>query len=165
VVSHCPSKCLSRFRNWSGLPCRLILLLLVYISLAGPLFLAAQTTSIVQGTVTDQQHLAITEAEISLSSPTLPRDIRTATDFDGSYRVAGLQPGSYDLRVSKNGFADKTYRGLTVTLNRLSILDVVMAISPVKEEITVSGDPPLLETTISLDGSQYPPTANRANAN
>jgi hypothetical protein len=156
-VSHCPSKCPSHFRNWSGLPCRLILLSLLYISLSEPLFLAAQTTSILQGTVTDQQHLAIMDGEVTLSSPTLPHDIKTTTDAGGSYRVPGLLPGSYDLRVSKNGFADKTYRGLTVTVNRLLILDVVLAISPVKEEITVSGDPPLLETTISSTGATILP--------
>jgi len=79
------------------------------------------------------------------------------TDGRGAYRVPGLPAGTYDLRVAKDGFADRAYRELTITVNRLLILDVVMAISPVREEITVSGDPPLLETTISSSGATILP--------
>src|SRR5262250_3205142 len=100
IVYQRPPKCSSScLRNRSKLPYRLILLTFICIRLAGPIQLAAQTTSILQGTVSDQQHLAITDATITLSSATLPRDIKTSTDAGGSYRIPGLLPGSYDLRV------------------------------------------------------------------
>ena len=76
-------------------------------------------------------------ARITLSSPTLPRDLVTKTDATGAYRVPGLPAGTFNLRVAKDGFADRAYREPTITVNRLLILDVVMAISPVREEITV----------------------------
>jgi len=44
-----------------------------------------------------------------------------------------------------------------VTVNHLLILDVVLAISPVQEVITVSGSLALLETTISSSGATIPP--------
>lgn len=49
------------------------LLLCVVLSVA-PLRLAAQTTSVIEGTITDPQHLAITGAEITLSGYADRRD-------------------------------------------------------------------------------------------
>ncbi len=123
----------------------------------GPLRLAAQTTSTIQGTVTDEQHLAVVGAGIVLSGPMAFTDIQTTADAIGSYRITGLPAGIYDLRVTKPGFADKVYQKVTVTVNRLLMIDVVLGISTVKEEVTVSGDPPLLQTTISSSGTTILP--------
>jgi len=122
-----------------------------------PLRLAAQTTSIIQGTVTDQQDLAVGGAVVTLSSAMSPSDIQMVTGPTGSYRIPGLLAGTYNFRVAKPGFADQVYHGLTVTVNRSLTLDVVLAISTVKEQVTVSGDPTLLETTISSSGATILP--------
>jgi hypothetical protein len=136
----------------------MILLSLLCVTLAArPSPLAAQTTSTLQGTVTDQQHLAIVGAAITLNGPMLASEIDVRSDTVGSYRIPGLQAGTYNLRVEQPGFAAKVYEDLTVTLNRLLILDAVLAISTVQEVITVSGDAPLLETTISSSGATILP--------
>ena len=135
----------------------ILLSLLCAVLAVGPFRLAAQTTSIIQGTVTDEQHLAVVGAAIILRGPMSTTEIQITTDAAGSYRIAGLLAGTYDLRVAKPGFADKVYHKLTVTVNRLLIIDVVLAISTVKEEVTVSGDPPLFETTISSSGTTILP--------
>jgi len=133
-------------------------LLLLYLTLAlRPSPLAAQTTSTLHGTVTDPQHLAIVGAAITLGGPMLASEIGTTSDAIGSYRIPGLQAGTYSLQVTQPGFAIKRYENLTVTVNRLLILDVVLAISTVQEVITVSGNPPLLETTVSSSGATILP--------
>jgi outer membrane receptor protein involved in Fe transport len=140
------------------LPDQLILLLFLFAFWATqPIRLAAQTTSTLRGTVTDQQHLAIEGATITLSGSILANKIETSSDSTGSYRIPGLQAGTYSLRLAQPGFADKVYEQLTVTVNHLLILDVVLAISTVHEVITVSGNPPLLETTISSSGATILP--------
>jgi hypothetical protein len=132
----------------------LILLSLLFIHLAAqPSRLAAQTTSTLRGTVTDQQHLAIVGATLTLSGPMLARQIETTSDAMGSYRIPGLAAGTYGLHVALPGFATEIYERLTVTVNRLLTLDVVLAVSAVEEVITVSANPPLLETTISSSGA------------
>jgi hypothetical protein len=135
----------------------LILLSLLSVALAEPSTLVAQTTSTLRGTVTDQQHLAIVGATITLRAPMLVSGIETTSDTMGSYRIPGLQVGTYSLQVAQSGFAAKRYQDLTVTVNHLLILDVVLAISPVQEVITVSGSLALLETTISSSGATIPP--------
>jgi hypothetical protein len=157
-------------RRWSGfspkyarvssakLPHRPILLLLLCLTLTlRPLPLTAQTTSTLRGTVTDQQHAAIVGATLRLSAPMLASEIEATSDAVGSYRIPGLQAGTYSLRVAQPGFAVKLYEDVTVTVNRLLILDVVLAISTVQEVIAVSGNPPLLETTISSSGATILP--------
>jgi outer membrane receptor protein involved in Fe transport len=139
-------------------PRGLIFLTLLYFLLAArPLPLTAQTASTLRGTVTDQQHLAIVGATVTLSGPILVGEIATTSDAVGSYRIPGLQAGTYRLQVAQPGFAVKLYEDLTVTVNRLLILDIVLAISTVQEAITVSSNPPLLETTISSSSTTILP--------
>src|SRR6266542_457201 len=69
------------------------LLLFCIVLAADSTHLAAQTTSIIQGTVTDPQGLAIAGAAITLSGPMLADEITATSDEIGSYRVPGLQPG------------------------------------------------------------------------
>src|ERR1043166_6496876 len=117
--------------------------------------LAAQTTSVVYGTVTDSQGVAIVGATISLSGSMLEDTI--TSDRTGSYGVAGLQPGTYTLRVSKPGLAAKTYQDLAVTVNRSLVVNVVLPVSAVREAITVSAKPPLLESSNSSSGATILP--------
>ncbi len=137
---------------------RLVFLLFLFVfSAAQSNPLAAQTTSTLRGTVTDQQHLAIVGAMMTLSAPILTSEIEATSDSIGAYRISGLQPGTYNLRVAQPGFAVKFYADLTVTVNRLLILDVVLAVSTAQEVITVSANPSLLETTISSSGETILP--------
>lgn len=137
-------------------PTWLIFLLFLCVAVAA-LPLVAQTTSIIQGTVTDHQHLAIVGAEIKVKGPVLASEVEITSDANGSYRIPGLQPSTYNVEVAKRGFAVKRYDGLTVTVNRSLILDVVLAISTTQEVITVSANPSLLETTISSSGATILP--------
>ena len=93
----------------------LSILLLLFVAI--PTRLVAQTTSVVEGTVLDTWGQAIVDAEITVSGPVLAREIKISSDMTGSYRVPGLQPGSYHLHVAKPGFAVQVYQGLAVTVN------------------------------------------------
>jgi len=135
----------------------MILLSWLNVALAVPSPLAAQTTSTLRGSVTDQQHLAIVGATITLHAPMLASEIETTSDVMGSYRIPGLQAGTYSLQVAQPGFAAKRYQDLTVTVNHVLILDIVLAISTVQEVITVSGNLPLLETAVSSSGATIIP--------
>jgi carboxypeptidase family protein len=67
---------------------------------------------------------------MTLSAPILASEIEVTSDSIGAYRIPGLQAGTYSLRVAQPGFAVKVYEDLPVTVNRLLILDVVLADSP-----------------------------------
>jgi hypothetical protein len=134
--------------------CRFPLVLLVgLLFLAMPMRLPAQTTSVIEGTVLDTQGQAIVGVEISLSSPVLGREIKILSSLTGSYRVPGLQPGTYQLRAVKPGFTVQVYQGVEITVNYLLTFDIVLAVSPVEAEVTISSTAPLLEAASSSSGA------------
>jgi len=127
-------------------------LLLWAVSCAEPGPLAAQVVSVLHGTVIDPQGLAIQGAEITLSGPMLSGETKVTSDLRGSYRIPGLQAGTYSLRVTRSSFATKVHQGLTVTVNRALNFDVVLAVSPKQTEIMVSANPPLVDPAVSSSG-------------
>jgi outer membrane receptor protein involved in Fe transport len=119
--------------------------------------LQAQTTSVVEGTVTDQQSLALAGADIRVSSAALAIDRHTATDASGVYRVIGVPAGVYTITASKTGFVPETLRPLEVTVNRKIALNMVLRVEGQIEKVEVAGVAPLLEITTSSSGATIVP--------
>src|SRR6266403_5387884 len=80
--------------------------------------LAAQTTSVIEGRVTDQQGLAIEGVTVNVRNMAAAIDRGTVTDASGEYRLVGLAAGIYAVTASKAGFASGTVASLEVTVNR-----------------------------------------------
>ncbi len=119
--------------------------------------LPAQTTSTITGTVRDKQGLAVTGAQVHAASAELAIDHSTTTEGDGSYRLASLPPGIYEIKVSKDGFETEIFKGIEVTLNRTLVYDVTLQIGSINQTVEVSSAAPLLETTISSTGTTITP--------
>lgn len=116
-----------------------------------------QTTSVIQGTVVDPQGLAIAAAEVTISGSDRVGAIELQTDLNGSYRLAGLPSGNYNVRVTKPGFGAKLYELLPVTVNRVLTFDIELSVSQAREEVRVSAAAPLLDATVSGSGSTITP--------
>src|SRR5215470_9679965 len=130
-------------------------LLLGVCAIAPALF--AQTTSTVEGTVTDHQGLGISGAEVSIASNILAVSKKTTTDANGSYQVAALPAGIYTLTVSHTGFNTQILKDLEITLNRTFRFNVSLEVGTVQQKVEVSGQIPLLETTSSSEGATIVP--------
>lgn len=129
-------------------------------SLAFPLVpaLLAQTTSTIEGTVTDHQGLAISGAEVSVTANTLAVSKKTTTDANGNYQIAALPAGIYTLTVSHAGFSTEEFKDLEITLNRTLKFNVLLAVGTVEQKVVVSAEIPLLETTSSSEGATIVPS-------
>src|SRR5512144_1814564 len=108
---------LTFFRTWMGRSLKLALASGLCLAMLTPA-LRAQTTSTIEGRVTDQQGAAITGAEVRVTSPSLAVTRQATTDGAGRYRVVGLPAGVYSLTVSKTGFGVYRLNDIEVTLNR-----------------------------------------------
>ena len=64
----------------------------------------------------------------------------------GWYWVASLQPGTYKVMIRKEGFRTLVRHGVKLDVARPIRLDFVLPLGSVRDEITVSGSPPLLNT-------------------
>jgi len=130
---------------------------------AGALLLAiasclpAQTTSIVEGVVTDQQALAVAGAAVQISNRTLGIDRIVLSGTEGTYRILGLPAGTYIVTTSKNGFSTETVRDFELSVNRTLILNIVLNVGDQTDKVEVSGAVPLLESTTSSTGATILP--------
>ncbi len=131
--------------------------LLIALGFFGAPNVFAQTTSTIQGTVTDKQGLAVGGAELKLSGDTIATSRASTTDAGGAYAFANLPAGVYTLTVTHAGFATNAFKNLEVTLNRTLTFDVVLEIGRVDEIVNVTAEPPLLETNSSSSSTTILP--------
>jgi hypothetical protein len=126
--------------------------------MALPIALLAQTTSTIEGVVTDHQGLAISGAEVSIAADTLGISKKTSTDGSGNYSIVSLPAGLYTLTVSHAGFSTQVFKDLEVTLNRTLNFNVSLDVGTVQQRVEVSAQIPLLETTASSEGITIVPS-------
>ena len=117
----------------------------------------AQTTSTIQGTVTDHQGLPVSGAELQLSADTLAISRTAKSDSNGAYQFPALPAGTYKLTITHTGFTTRVLTGLEVTLNRTVTIDAQLEVGQVQERVDVTGELPLLETSSSSEGSTVMP--------
>src|SRR6266849_5758403 len=78
--------------------------------IALPPNLRPQTTSVLEGRVTDQQGLAAAGAEVHISNPASGISRSSLSGDEGAYRIPGLSAGTYTISTSKAGFTVETFR-------------------------------------------------------
>ncbi len=71
----------------------------------------------------------------------------SVTDASGFFRLDLLPSGTYDVRADLAGFKSEVRRGIEVTLGSSIKVEFQLAISAVEEEIVVTGQSPVIETT------------------
>jgi outer membrane receptor for ferrienterochelin and colicin len=114
-----------------------------------PQFLRAQTTSTIEGTVTDKQGLAVSDAQVRAEGVSIAADRTTTTDASGAYRLAALPAGTYKITVTRDGFQTGVFQNLEVTLNRTLQYNVQLVVGSTHDQVEVSSELPLLETQSS----------------
>jgi outer membrane receptor protein involved in Fe transport len=118
---------------------------------------SGQTTSTMEGTVTDKQGLAVAGAQVRAEGVSIVADRSATTDSEGEYRLAALPAGTYRLTVTRDGFRTGVYESLEVTLNRTLRYNVHLDIGSSHDQIEVSGELPLLETQSSAQSTTITP--------
>ena len=112
-------------------------------------------TVTISGRVMDQNGAVIPGAEIqaTLSKTQLTR--KTTSNARGRYRMVQLEPGTYMLRVSANGFAVQQLENVATVSGQslefeVTLLPADLVIEPV---IVTSAEPPLVDTKRTVVGA------------
>jgi hypothetical protein len=71
----------------------------------------------------------------------------TVSNESGEYSFPALDPGSYTVRASVQGFKTFERRGIRIATQTFVTLDIALEVGAVEETITVTADAPLLETS------------------
>ncbi len=109
----------------------------------------AQVTGVIAGAIVDAQGGVLPGVTITLRNTETGATRTIATEADGKYRFAGLQPGRYELKAELSGFAPTDITDLTLNVGAELRRDITMSLSGVQESLTVTGQSPVVETTKS----------------
>lgn len=149
-------------RHRLRLPATYLCWLVVFLFLLEP-GLAAQTASTIEGIVRDKQALPVAGVQVRVTSGELAIDRSVPTGSDGSYRVAALPPGDYEIRTSRDGLQSQVFKKLEVTLNRTLTFDITMQVGNLNQAVEVNSTTPLLDDNL-LDWEHHPSAADRRDA-
>jgi hypothetical protein len=114
-------------------------------ALVSSIDLAAQTyQGALRGAVRDAQGV-IPSAEVVLISEETSATRSAMTNEVGEYAFASILPGVYTIRVSLPGFKTEERKGFRIGTQQSAVLDFRLEIGAVSEQITVTGEAPLVE--------------------
>ena len=134
-----------------------IILGLSFVFLLASLSVIAQTTSNIEGTVKDPRGAVVAGAQIKVASPSLAVERGASSDENGFYRITALPAGTYTLTASGAGFANTTLGSVELTANRTLTLDVQLEVGKVQEQVDVTAETQLIDSTSSATGTTVIP--------
>src|SRR5258708_9653705 len=106
-----------------------------------------QATAAVNGTVHDSAGAVVTEAAVVLHNRDTNLDRKATSNGVGSYVMPEVQPGNYDLKVTKSGFAVAVKSGIILLVNQTATYDFALKAGAVSELVEVQVNPVALETS------------------
>jgi hypothetical protein len=118
---------------------------------------AQTTTSTIEGTVKDPRGEVVAGAQIKAISPSLATERTTTSDENGFYRITALPAGTYTLTASATGFANSTLGSVELTVNRTLTFDVQLEVGKVQEQVNVTAETQLIDSTSSATGTTVTP--------
>ena len=127
--------------------CILVVLLL---TLAVSAFAQSQaTTGNIEGRVLDPKDAAVPGASVTATNQQTGFERTTTSDDQGLFTISFLPPGAYTVRANASGFAQTEVRDIAVTVGGKSPLDVRLSVGGASGSVTVTSEPPIVETNIS----------------
>lgn len=131
---------------------RLSIVLALLVILAPALAVAQSLTGSIQGGVKDEQGGALPGANVTLSGG---KGTRTSvSDASGSYRFPAVEPGTYSITAELAGFAGKRSENVEINVGQTYVLDFNLKVATQTEEITVTGEAPVVDTSASSTNNQ-----------
>src|SRR5689334_8524827 len=132
---------------FSFLRCKAVILTLVVALLACSSLAIAQTiTGSISGAVMDQTGGMIPGAIATLKSEKTGQSRGSTTNTEGRFNFAALQPGTYALKVERQGFQTLEQRGVILSANEnLALGDLKLQPGQVSETVSVMSEGAIVE--------------------
>ena len=101
------------------------------------------------GNITDPSGAFVAGAKVTAKNSETGVVENTVSTSDGSYRFPELSLGRYDVTIVSPGFSTSVQRGVLVTINSTSALNVSLQTGGVTTSVTVDASSPTIETESS----------------
>jgi hypothetical protein len=135
--------------KWKSIACLLSLALLASAGAAA----AQEFRATVRGQVLDSSKGALPGATVTLTNTATNETATAVTNAEGSYTVPFLRPGSYTMTVELQGFQKYTRSGMVLQVNETATINVEMGVGGLTEQVSVTAESPLLETSNASRGT------------
>ncbi len=110
---------------------------------------SAQSSPALSGTVSDPSGASVSGATITVWETNTGEIRSTSTDSAGHYQVFSLPVGVYQVRVSKQGFAEAIRAGIHLAVGQDAVANVTLKLGGLNQQVTVNADAPLVSVTTS----------------
>ncbi len=124
-------------------PVGMFLLLFLYV----PRLNAQVLYGSVVGTVTDPTGAVVPGATVSITNSQTGQTREGTSDATGYYSILNVLDGTYDLSVKMTGFRNYLEKGITVSINTVTRINVNLQVGEVTQTVTVEASAAVLQTT------------------
>jgi Carboxypeptidase regulatory-like domain/TonB-dependent Receptor Plug Domain len=125
----------------------IVLITLILVATPSLFGQAAPGTSTISGLVTDPTGAVVPAADVVVRNVDTNVRRELTSNEAGLYEAVSLQPGNYEVKVTKPGFAAVTRTGISVAVGQRAAVDLEMQVGAAAAEITIEEGTPLVETT------------------
>lgn len=124
------------------------LMAMLLLIVAGLPVMAQETTSSIQGTITDASGAALPGVTVEAVN-TKGQRYTTVSDSNGHYRFPAVAIGVYNITATLGGMEPATAKNLEARLGSAPKVDLTMRMGVVTESVTVTAEAPLVDVTNS----------------
>ncbi len=107
---------------------------------------AQVTTGTITGVVQDTTKAVIPNAAVTVTNSQKGTSQVFHTGADGSYYAPFLIPGTYEVKVVKQGFRTQVHTGIVLHVDEQARVDFTLAVGQVTQSVTVTAAPPLVQS-------------------
>jgi hypothetical protein len=115
--------------------------------------LAQEFRATVRGQVVDTSQAALPGVTVTLRNTDTNEVATATTNAEGAYTVPFLRPGPYEMTVELPGFQKYIRSGMVLQVNETATINVQLNVGGVTEEVSVTAESPLLETSNASRGT------------
>lgn len=111
-----------------------------------------ETRSTLTGHVSDPSGARIPDATIRVTNTDTGVVTNAKSNSAGDYTVPFLQPGTYKVDATHEGFKSYTHTGLVLQTEQTVTENVTLAVGGTSETVTVEGETPMVDTATASTG-------------
>jgi hypothetical protein len=132
---------------------RFVVVLLLGLLTASPAFAQQSLFAAMQGKVTDESGAGIPGATVMVTHQESGIFRQVVSTDDGSYYITGIVPGPYRVTAELQGFRKFEQKDVQFTIGNAVVMEIKMAVGAVEENVTVTGQSPLVDTSSQSIGA------------
>src|SRR5262245_43824588 len=115
--------------------------------LLGTLAYGQTTAGTILGTVSEESGARVPGVTVTITNSDTGIVRSAISDEAGRYRAPSLGLGNYEVKAELSGFRTAVRTGIQLTVAAEEVINLTLSVGTVAEEVNVTGEAPLVETT------------------